>query len=263
VPSRLLVSALLLLVAGVVMSDRRFDYPTFYLLQQMTALVSPAVWSAWSVLGLGLCAVLIAALASDDRMAPIASMLWTLVIAGIALQVFKRVWVLPRPLAVLPPESFRVIGLPLRAGSMPSGHAAMLAALACALAREAWRRRLPALALVVILLGAMGCVARVAVGVHWPSDVLVGAAVGLLGIVAGDAIDARWGLRRALSTSLGRRVFAVVQAVAAIVLLVMHTGYPLALAVQWALGVASVASAGWRWYRADHHRAPASPRVPA
>src|SRR5207237_7851239 len=116
--------------------------------------------------------------------------LWSLLVGGVAVQLFKHAWVLPRPLAVLPADAVHVIGLRLRAGSMPSGHAAMLAALACALAREAWLRR-RSLVPPILLLGTLGCIARVAVGVHWPSDVLVGAAIGVLSVVAGDLLDAR------------------------------------------------------------------------
>src|SRR3954451_18388683 len=125
-PARLLVSGVLLLVAGLVMSEPRLDVPAFLWLQHVTGVVPPAFWSAWSVLGLGVCAALIAALASDERMGPITVMLWSLLIGGLGLQLFKHIWVLPRPAAVLAPDSVHIIGLRLHAGSMPSGHAAML-----------------------------------------------------------------------------------------------------------------------------------------
>jgi membrane-associated phospholipid phosphatase len=245
--ARLAALAAVLLVAGLVVSNRSLNTSAFMTLQRLTALAPAPFWAAGSVLGLGLCAALLAALVADERMAPVATILWSLLIGGLALQLVKSIWALPRPLAVLPPESVNVIGLRLRAWSMPSGHAAMLAALACALAREARRRR-RSLVPLVWLLGALGCIARVAVGAHWP------ASIGLLSVIAGDLLDARWSLRRWLSSPVGRRVFAVVQLIAAIFLLAMDTGYPSALAVQWLLGIASIVSAVARWRHAKRER---------
>ena len=244
--SRLLVLGAVLLAAGVAVLAFSLDAPLFYWVQRQTALVSPAFWSAWSVLGLGLSAALIAALFADARMAPVATMLWSLLLGGVALQLVKHGLALPRPLAVLPPDTVHVIGQQLRAGSLPSGHSAMVAALGCALVRVAWPRA-RWLAPVIVVLAALGCIARIAVGAHWPSDVLVGAAIGVLSVAAGDAVDARWSLRRWLATANGRRLFAIVQLIAAIVLLTTRTGYPLALPVQWLLGLASIVSAALRW----------------
>jgi undecaprenyl-diphosphatase len=60
-------------------------------------------------------------------------------------------------------------------GSFPSGHAAAFSALALAIfyLNRQWGRRFLAL---VLLMG----LARIFVGVHWPSDILAGAAIGLL-----------------------------------------------------------------------------------
>jgi undecaprenyl-diphosphatase len=244
--ARLLLLGLVLLVAGVTVLGVSLDKPLFFWMQRETALLPAAFWSAWSVLGLGLSAALLAALFADETMAPVATMLWSLLLGGLVLQAFKHVWPMPRPLAVLPADAVHVIGAQLRAGSLPSGHSAMIAALGCALARAAWPRA-RALVPVIALLAALGCIARVAVGAHWPSDVLVGAAVGVLSVAAGDAIDARWSLRAWLATANGMRLFAIVQLVAAVVLLGTRTGYPLALPIQWLLGVASIVSAVLRW----------------
>jgi len=256
---RLASIAIVLLVAGLVLSNRSLNTSAFMALQRLTDWLPAPFWAAWSVLGLGLSAALLAALVADDRMAPVATILWSLLIGGLMLQLVKHTFALPRPLAVLPPESVHVIGVRLRAGSMPSGHSAMIAALACAVAREAWLRR-RSLVPLVWLLGALGCIARVAVGAHWPSDVLVGAAIGLLSVVAGDLIDARWSLRRWLSSPVGRRIFAVVQLIAAIVLLATDTGYPSALAVQWLVGIASIVSAVMRWRHASLEPVPIAAR---
>jgi undecaprenyl-diphosphatase len=79
----------------------------------------------------------------------------------------------PRPRAPLVP-------LP-RTTSFPSGHAASAFAFAVAASRE-----LPSAALVLFPLAAMVSYSRVYVGVHYPSDVLFGAAVGISAGILGD-----------------------------------------------------------------------------
>ncbi|WP_051362396.1 phosphatase PAP2 family protein [Solimonas soli] len=99
-----------------------------------------------------------------------------------------------RPPAVLAHDSFRQLGPPWRRDSFPSGHSVTAFVAAAALACE-WRERFArALALGV---AALIAASRVAVGAHWPVDILAGAAVGLL--AAWLALHAmrrwRWGLR--------------------------------------------------------------------
>src|SRR4051812_16313290 len=67
-PARLVFLGVALLVIGIVFSDRSLDTPAFLWLQQVTEFVPPAFWAAWSVLGLGLCTALIAALVADKAM---------------------------------------------------------------------------------------------------------------------------------------------------------------------------------------------------
>ncbi|WP_246266624.1 phosphatase PAP2 family protein [Nonomuraea typhae] len=82
---------------------------------------------------------------------------------------FKR----KRPLADMLPLS-RVLKTPLSA-SFPSGHSAAAAAFATAVAMEAPRRvSVP----VGVVAGAV-CFSRVYTGVHYPGDVLAGAAIGV------------------------------------------------------------------------------------
>jgi len=81
-----------------------------------------------------------------------------------------------RPPALLPLESFRLIGTALTTNSTPSGHTAtafLAAGLATHLCRS-WVARTAILAIAAII-----GYSRIAVGVHWPVDVMTGAAAGL------------------------------------------------------------------------------------
>lgn len=101
---------------------------------------------------------------------------------GLAVQLVKQLWNVPRPLAVLGTDQVRLLVEPLRQRSMPSGHASAAAVLALFLVRRYGWRGVPALALALV-----GGVARVYVGVHWASDVAVGWAIGAtIGVVAQD-----------------------------------------------------------------------------
>ncbi|MEI8031623.1 MAG: phosphatase PAP2 family protein [Comamonadaceae bacterium] len=95
----------------------------------------------------------------------------------------------PRPPAILPMEMFHLIGHALRQSSFPSGHTlsafAAVGVMAMALS-GVWRW---------LALSAAGLVglSRVAMGVHWPLDVMAGASLGLM--LAAWALwqcDRRW-----------------------------------------------------------------------
>ncbi|MFD4432398.1 phosphatase PAP2 family protein [Nocardia sp. NPDC058497] len=77
-----------------------------------------------------------------------------------------------RPPAELMPHSRRLIDQPF-SSSFPSGHSANAAAFATAVALES-----PRTALAIAPVAAAVAYSRVHTGAHWPSDVLVGAAVG-------------------------------------------------------------------------------------
>jgi len=96
--------------------------------------------------------------------------------AGVALginQILSRIWDRPRPF-VADPARVHVLIAFARDSSFPSDHAA--AGFAIALALFLIHRRLGTLTLIAA--GVMSY-ARVYVGLHYPSDVLVGALIGL------------------------------------------------------------------------------------
>ncbi|WP_280434025.1 bifunctional phosphatase PAP2/diacylglycerol kinase family protein [Nocardia carnea] len=86
--------------------------------------------------------------------------------------VLKTVFARRRPAAELMPAHRRLVPAPT-SSSFPSGHSASAAAFATAVAMES-----PRSALLVAPVAAAVAYSRVHTGVHWGSDVLVGAAVG-------------------------------------------------------------------------------------
>jgi len=91
---------------------------------------------------------------------------------GIITEVIRFFYYRPRPFLALGFQS--LLGNSDIAGSFPSGHAAAYFALALAVfyLDKKWGWRFLIAAIII-------CIARVYVGVHWPSDILVGAIIGL------------------------------------------------------------------------------------
>ncbi len=128
-----------------------------------------------------------------------------------------------RPPAVMPSEAFRLIGEAHQRQSFPSGHSVTAAVFFGVLAYYAQRLRWR---LSFILLATAAGLSRVAVGVHWPVDVMAGLAGG-----AAAALIGVWLARRSLWGIYDEGVhlaFVVLAAFAAAGLLFDDGGYPAA-----------------------------------
>ncbi|NDY83766.1 phosphatase PAP2 family protein [Orrella sp. NBD-18] len=111
-------------------------------------------------------------------------------ITGALSRSIKLTLEMPRPASVLDPSTFHIIGKPLTSLSMPSGHTLTAFSLATALYFSASpEKRKPFIWVFLIAIGAG--LARIAVGAHWPADVMAGAAIGLFGGIIGAALAQR------------------------------------------------------------------------
>lgn len=145
----------------------------------------------------------------------LAAILFTLIGQGI-----KRIVDVPRPPQVLPSDAFHLIGPKWGQHAFPSGHAAMIFMLAGAFVftiNRKWLRWL------LILFASLIAISRVVVGVHWPLDVLAGAAIGWLGVWIGLFLSqySRWGW-----SGIGQKILGAILLAACVVLFfVDYTGY--------------------------------------
>lgn len=123
---------------------------------------------------------------------------WALIVATLVCTLYTRglklgVDVL-RPSDILPADMIRILGPKLHGHSFPSGHTSSAFVFAGVLFAftASWRQRL-----LLILLASLVGLSRVALGVHWPQDVLAGAAGGLVSAAVGVWLATRWqaGLR--------------------------------------------------------------------
>jgi len=219
-----------------------------------------ALWANLTLLGFGwVILVLVGALDRRNGQGTLGAVL-ALFAGGACVQLVKAAFSVARPALVMSLGEFTVIGTPvLHSGSMPSGHAAAAGATATLLIlllkkqHQLTRSRLLAL----ITLFALVAWSRVAVGAHWPADVLVGSGLGMM-----CGALCWYGAGRLLGTPAapgGSRLrhrwlwMCAVDLLAAALCFGDHTGYPQALSLQHSLGVLAIGSALLRlhlWWRA-------------
>jgi membrane-associated phospholipid phosphatase len=249
-PARLLIAcAVGFLVLGAAVRAAGADRALFLAVNGASQALPGALWSCATVLGHGLSAVMLLAPTLLRSTGRLAAGLYATPVALLLSRLPKALIDSPRPAAVLDPTAFHIEGIRLAAhNSFPSGHAiTAFLVVGVLLARDlqALPRAAPALAIAAA--GAAVAVSRIAVGAHWPSDVLAGAGLGLLAGVAGAAAQQRWPLG---SRPLAQALMALAVAACAVVLARTDTGYPLARPLQWSLSALGAASAGWTLWRA-------------
>jgi len=228
-PSLAMVILVLVAAAGL-------DRQLFQSLNQLSAYTGPLFWANLTILGDGLvCAVLLLPWIRRNPERVWGGLLGA-VLMTILLRAFKEMFGIPRPLGVLPEEAVIVIGPGHRRGAFPSGHTATMALYAGIWAMSSSRRLYSSLAICLALLVG---VSRIAVGVHWPSDVLGGLVLGWASAWAGLRLASRWHWGTGIQA---RRILGAALLVSALVLLVIdHTGYPGVLLFQRALALACLA----------------------
>lgn len=212
----------------------------FYSFNSLSAVTGPAFWAHVTILGDGLvCAVF---LLPWIRKHP--ERVWSGILGAllmfVVLRSFKGFLSLPRPLGILPEETINIIGPGHRRSGFPSGHTATIFLFFGIWALSEKRRWLSfGLVFPALLVG----ISRIVVGVHWPADVLAGAALGW--------VSAWMGLRWAKRTpwGMGRRgqsVLGGLLLISAMVLLIIdHTGYPHVLLFQRLLAAVCLGWGGW------------------
>ncbi|MET0384202.1 MAG: phosphatase PAP2 family protein [Burkholderiaceae bacterium] len=273
----MLGAGVLAIAAGLALhADAALDESLFHVINGLGPL-APATWSALSVAGLALSAWIYLTAFAEDAPERVAQLLWGIALGGLTAGWIKHHLPSPRPFLALGAERLNVVGTPLTAGSMPSGHSAMAFAMLAVLVAE--RRRCAErgavdgpltsnLGLALVTLLAFGiALSRLAVGAHWPADALFG---GGLGLVFGGLAPHAWpvdAMTRLLTRRLGKRLMAAgllacAFCIAATPALLDATGlverkwarnllpgYPLAAPLQIVLALVALMGA-LRWWRA-------------
>ena len=218
---------LLALIGMAVLIASDTNRSLFLYLNSLSTLASDVLWQNLTVLG--------GTLAGLTLLAPLIGrrpdILWSLALAAILATLWVHGLKDPigalRPPAVIPPELLHIIGPSHRHGSFPSGHSTTIFTVAGILSLYLRRSALIWLLAATALLIA---ISRIAVGVHWPLDVLGGAFGGWLSAVLGTLLAQhwRWGVSRS-----GKWVLGLALAACALALLISpDSNYPEAIMLQ-------------------------------
>lgn len=182
------VGGLLLLLSAPVWLGW-FEPRLFLTLNHACAALGTGLWAGLSLLGngWGLLAVSAPLLVLAPRL------MWAWLCAAPFASLLARGvkgWLQsPRPAAVLDAAQFHILGEPLHLESFPSGHTVTAFAAATALYLASTTTGSGRRPLWLFALAAGTGLSRIAVGAHWPGDVLAGAA---LGVIAGGLGHALW-----------------------------------------------------------------------
>ena len=167
--------------------------------------------------------------------------LWALALSALLATLFvhgiKPLMSMPRPPAVLAADAITIIGPAHRGNAFPSGHTTTIFVAAGLV----WLHVRPlSVRAIVLAVAVLVGLSRAVVGVHWPTDILAGAAGGWLCAIAGDAIARR--------STLGhhpamRALLLILCTGSAVALLAgLSTGYPQAVTLQRAIGALGIAA---------------------
>ena len=149
----------------------------------LNSIGSASFWAAMTNLGDGHFALAIVAILFADKPERIKVVLVSSLMTLLITHAMKAGFSVGRPPLVLPHDTFEIIGRAYRRGSFPSGHTAtafLLAGILCLYYRGTAARTL------IIATAVLAGISRVAVGVHWPLDVLAGAALGFMPAFVGS-----------------------------------------------------------------------------
>lgn len=172
----------------------------FLFINQQARLTGDAFWSHFTLLGDSLIPACLAILLLKSRSDIVWSLLLAAILGTVFVHGFKPLFDLPRPAAILPPDTLHIIGHTLRHHSFPSGHTTTIFTLVGVIILQTRHRGLNSL---LFLLAIMVGISRCAVGAHWILDVLAGAAGGWIVAWLGIVWARHWTWRAEYATWAG------------------------------------------------------------
>jgi len=217
-------------MAVIFFSDSNLDL--FFVINTFSQHTGDLFWALLTIFSDGLVSFVILLPWIRKRPQIIWAVLLATILSTLFSQVLKRMVNAARPPQVLSPEAFHLIGPDWGQYSFPSGHASMIFILAGAfslITKKVWLR-------CVLIFGAsLIALSRVVVGVHWPLDVLAGAAIGWIAVWLSLSLSprTRWGWG-----SLAQKILGALLLVSCVILFSFdYTGYENTLFVQRFLAV--------------------------
>ncbi len=211
----------------------------FLFFNQASHITGGAFWEYVTTFGDSLVVFSLALLLVGRRPMLLWTLLFSAMVSTIIVHGLKEWALVMRPPAVIPADKLTVIGTAHKAVSFPSGHTTAIFTLVALLCLQkgvalGWKAFL-------LLLAVLVGISRMAVGVHWPMDVLGGALIAWSSVLIAYffAPQIPWGMTRG-----AQRFFAVLLLLVAVALMFFHdSGYEHARVLEVAIAVISVALA--------------------
>lgn len=153
--------------------------------------ISPFIWSNLTHLGDALVGFLLLSFLIIRQPTIWAGFFSTIPLAAIFSIIGKNITAIPRPAAVLDHDSFVIIGNTISAHtSLPSGHTiSVFSIITVLLLSKKHNVRYWIIGLFIALILSLS---RIAVGAHWPLDIVAGGALGYLAGFGGVALAQRY-----------------------------------------------------------------------
>jgi len=228
-----------LLIVSFMLSGRTWDRLAFATFNEWAQQWPPVVWSCLTILGDTHVAVVLLVPCLWLRPPVLLNFWLALPLAGASIALVKNLIASPRPAGVLEAGSFHIIGPTLQYNSYPSGHTLTAFAI-ISLVLLAFRT--PTVWFFGLCLGLGVALSRMAVGAHWPADVIAGAALGwLCGTLANQLGEHL--RRRYLKLDSPRLIvfMAVIWLALSLFLFTVETAYPAADLLQWTIAAGASA----------------------
>lgn len=240
----LLRIAAIAIIAGTVLLLINGLQTGFHNVQFMSLILPPLIWEHLSFMGDTLVVLTLALLFAYRYPHLLFALLITALVGTLITHGIKPWLATPRPPGILDPGSFQLIGSSISKKSMPSGHTLTAFAAAGLLTRLTTNK---ALQLLILIAAFFIGWSRVAVGVHWPADVCMGAAGGLFSAWAGLQLCDRW---KRFFTGRFYLILLIIHAGCAFTLINYDGGFP----HTWIFAVtASAASLSTIYYQLARH----------
>lgn len=166
-----------------------YDQSWFLSINHLTSQLPDMIWTSLSLLGNGwsLFALIFPFMLFVRK--PFYAAIISGALTGVLSHVAKQLANTSRPAGVLDQSTFHIIDNPLLHSAMPSGHTMTAFSIATAIFFSLPNNNRNRWAFIFLLALGVG-ISRMAVGAHWPQDVLVGSALGIIsGLIGAILIE--------------------------------------------------------------------------